>query len=229
MNGSQHIQKPALPSATAMIGTLGSIAMISGFLVVMVYQFTLPIINENKREALARAVFKVIPKARQQRYFSLDDAQGLTRLSEDAIAEANVFAGYDEQGALMGVALEAAAPGYQDVVRTLYGYSPACECIIGITVLESKETPGLGDKVETDEDFLANFEALDARLNADKSAMLHDIETVKHGAKTKPWQIDSISGATITSKAIGRGLRESTRIILPVLVRYLDQLEVDHP
>ena len=210
MNETQSIQKPDLPSAGAMIGTLGSIAMISGFLVVLVYQFTLPIINENKREALERAVFKVVPQARQQHYFSLDE-QGLTRLSEDAIADANVFAGYDTNGKLAGIALEASAPGYQDAVRTLYGYSPACECIVGITVLESKETPGLGDKVETDARFLANFEALDARLNTDKSAMLHDIETVKHGTKTEPWQIDAISGATITSKAIGRGLRESTR------------------
>ncbi|MEN8131000.1 MAG: FMN-binding protein [Pseudomonadota bacterium] len=111
------------------------------------------------------------------------------------------------------------------MVRTLYGYSPTCECIVGIKVLDSKETPGLGDKVETDKDFLANFEALDARLNEDKSAMLHDIKTVKHGSKTQPWLIDAISGATITSKAIGRGLAESTRRNLPLLARHLDQLE----
>lgn len=224
MNTIDPVQKPALPPTVAMIRTLGGIAMISGFLVVLVYQFTLPIINENKRRALEQAVFKVIPSAHKQLYFLLTP-ESLTRLGDEAIAEANVFAGYDAEGRLAGVALEAAAPGYQDIVRTLYGYSPECECIIGITVLESKETPGLGDKVETDANFLANFEALDARLNEDKSAMLHDIETVKHGTKTQPWQVDAISGATITSKAIGRGLDESTRNNLPLLVRHLDQLE----
>jgi electron transport complex protein RnfG len=224
MSTVDPVPKPALPSTVAMIRTLGGIAMISGFLVVLVYQFTLPIINENKRRALEQAVFKVIPNAQKQLYFLLTPG-ALTRLEEEDIADANLFAGYDTLGKFAGVALEAAAPGYQDIVRTLYGYSPKCECIVGITVLESKETPGLGDKVETDPNFLANFEALDARLNDDKSAMLHNIETVKHGTKTQPWQIDAISGATITSKAIGRGLDESTRNTLPLLVRHLDQLE----
>ena len=49
--------------------------------------------------------------------------------------------------------------GYQDVIRVLYGYSFDTEAIIGIRVLESKETPGLGDKIETDPDFLGQLEA----------------------------------------------------------------------
>ena len=55
--------------------------------------------------------------------------------------------------------LTAAAQGYADVVRVLYGYDPACACIVGMTVLESKETPGLGDKIDTDPDFLLNFKS----------------------------------------------------------------------
>lgn len=224
MSSAEPIQKPALPPAGPMIRTLGGIAMISGFLVVLVYQYTLPIITENKRRALEQAVYAVLPGTHEQRYFSLGP-EGLTPLGKEDLGKANLFAGYDTLGKLYGVALEGAAPGYADIVRTLYGYSPSCECIIGIKVLDSKETPGLGDKVETDKNFLANFEALDARLNADKSAMLHDIKTVKNGSKTQPWQIDAISGATITCKAIGRGLAESTRRNLPLLAKHLDRLE----
>ena len=44
--------------------------------------------------------------------------------------------------------------GYQDVIRVLYGYSFAEEAVVGIRVLESKETPGLGTRIETDPDFL---------------------------------------------------------------------------
>ncbi len=225
MSVNEQIQSSPLPSSRTLILTLGSIAMISGLLVVLAFQFTLPIITENKREALERAVFKVIPGAVSRRSFALGP-DGLVQLDEHATEGANVYAGYDATGQLVGVAMEAAAQGYQDVVRTLYGYSPECECIVGITVIQSTETPGLGDKVETDPDFLANFEALDARLNADKTALLHDIETVKHGTKTDPWQIDAISGATVTSKAIGKGLRESTHTRLPRLVQHLDELEV---
>ena len=47
-----------------------------------------------------------------------------------------------------GSPIEAQGMGYQDVIRVLYGYSFADEAIIGIQVLESQETPGLGDRIE---------------------------------------------------------------------------------
>ena len=70
--------------------------------------------------------------------------------------------------------------GYQDVIRVLYGYSAEANAVIGLRVLESQETPGLGDKIETDAGFLANFERLDVSLSDDLSRVLHPIEAVKH-------------------------------------------------
>jgi len=210
-----------------MIRALGGIAMISGFLVVFVYQITFDRIAENRRLALEQAIFQVIPgldRASATRISFHLDAEGLRRLDEGSSADANLYAVYRGDRELAGVAMEAAAQGYQDVVRTLYGYSLDCECIIGITVIQSTETPGLGDRVETDPDFIANFEALDARLSADRAAVANPIETVKHGTKTEPWQIDAISGATVTSKAIGRGLRESTVTMLPMLAQHVATL-----
>ena len=46
-----------------------------------------------------------------------------------------VYAGYDEQGRLIGLAIEAQGMGYQDVIRVLYGYSFADDAIVGIQVL----------------------------------------------------------------------------------------------
>jgi electron transport complex protein RnfG len=96
-------------------------------------------------------------------------------------------------------------------------------------VLESRETPGLGDKVETDPDFLANFNCLDAALDPDGTAVANPIVTVKNGKKTDPWQIDGISGATVTSAAIGNGLRKSTVEMLPLLARHRDSLQLKRP
>jgi electron transport complex protein RnfG len=107
----------------------------------------------------------------------------------------------------------------------IYGYSPEQEQIIGMEVLESKETPGLGDKIMKDEDFLANFEALDARLAEDGSSLQHPIATVKAGQKEQPWQIDGITGATISSEAVGDILRSSTEYMLPVLNEHVEQLK----
>jgi Na+-translocating ferredoxin:NAD+ oxidoreductase subunit G len=51
----------------------------------------------------------------------------------------------------------------------LYGYNPSTQTVVGFYVLESKETPGLGDKIEKDENFLANFRELSVALSADLS------------------------------------------------------------
>jgi electron transport complex protein RnfG len=214
---------PAMPSSRNLILVLGGIAMMSGLLVVLTYQLTLPRITYNQQMALERAIFTVLPDATVKSNYLLDES-GLVLLSDDEFANANVFAGYNEDGELTGLAMEASARGYQDVVTILYGYSLESECVVGITVLASRETPGLGDKVETDPGFLANFDCLDARLNEDGTSILNPIETVKNGKKTDPWQIDGISGATVTSTAIGNALQKSTMTTLPLLARHRDSL-----
>jgi electron transport complex protein RnfG len=230
MSNSESSSTPApeAPKSLTLIVTLGLIAMMSGLLVVTTYELTKPRIAANKQRALEEAVFTVIPEATRKVNYQLDES-GLTRLDAAQQGQANLYAGYDDEGNLTGVAMEAAARGYQDVVRTLYGYVPDTNCIIGMTVLQSTETPGLGDKVETDPDFLANFDCLKAELNAEGTAMKNEIVTVKNGEKTDPWQIDGISGATVTSVAIGTGLRRSTNEMLPLLHQHLDELKTPPP
>ncbi len=92
--------------------------------------------------------------------------------------------------------------------------------MIGIRVLESRETPGLGDRIETDEQFLKNFERLDVRLSASHDGLAHPIEFVKQGEKTAAWQIEGISGATISSKATAKMLRESTEKWIPLVQQH---------
>jgi electron transport complex protein RnfG len=130
-----------------------------------------------------------------------------------------VHAGYAEDGSLVGVAVQAQGMGYQDVIRILYGYDPARDAIIGMQVLASKETPGLGDKIEKDPAFLANFDALDVSLAPDGRSLQHEIAAVKGGEKSHPWQIDGITGATISSKAIAAMLRESSAQWVPAIHR----------
>ncbi len=135
------------------------------------------------------------------------------------------YAAFDKTGALAGIAAEAAGKGYADVVRILYGYDPKCQCVIGISVVSMRETPGIGDKIITDKTFLKNFVALDVKLNADMSALAHAVQVVKHDTKQNPWQIDAIAGATITSKAVGRGINDSAQKLLPKLVPHLGEIK----
>lgn len=227
MNESTTLKAPDTRSM-AMIRTLGIIAMISGLLVVLVFEWTQPAIEANKQAMIERAVFQVIPGATQRHDFIVSK-DGVFPASETKGDGITVYAGYDNNGRLRGIAAEAAAQGYQDVIRLLYGYSPDCQCITGIRVLKLSETPGLGDKIITDPDFRANFKALEAKLSADMSVLANAIVTVKHGTKKNPWEIDAISGATISSTAVGKALNDSAQKLLPLLMPHVDALHKREP
>jgi len=224
-------------SSLSMIITLGGIAMLSGLLVVLTWQLTLAPIQENQRIMIEKSIFQVIPGAVQRQSYTLTekglelfDAQtpakkkNLTKKKSENSSSLKFYAAYDAQGQLKGIAAEAAAQGYADMVRLLYGYDPQCECIRGFSIIKMTETPGLGDKILTDNNFLDNFAALDARLSPDKKTLSNAIITVKHGSKKNPWEIDAISGATITSKAVGKAINQGAEQLLPKLYPYVQQL-----
>lgn len=215
-----------MSSGNKMIATMVLVSTICGVLIVGAYESTQAPIAENKRITLERAVFKVLPGAAKVNEY-VATAAGIQPLKEDVVPEGGVkfYAAYDQSGALKGIAAEAAGKGYADTVRILYGYDVKCQCIIGIGVVSMRETPGIGDKILTDAAFLKNFEALDVSVNAEMTALANAVKTVKHGSKTKPWQIDAIAGATVTSKAVGRGINESAQKLMPLLLPHLDAVK----
>lgn len=198
-----------------MLRAMVGIGIICAFLIVMTFEGTKPRIAKNKAEALEKAIFKVVPGMVEKENFIWSEAQGIMNEGETQEGEL-IYAGYDQDGNLKGLVIEASGQGFADILKILYGYDPNTEKIIGFYVLESKETPGLGDKIEKDENFLSNFKALDVSLDAD-GTLKNKIETVKNGKKTAPWQIDGITGATISSRAIGDIINVSTSEWIPRL------------
>jgi electron transport complex protein RnfG len=209
-----------------MIATMVLVASICGVLIVGAFEGTQDAIAENKRITLERAVFRVLPGAASVREYAAT-ATGIQALAGAAMPEGGVkfYAAYDQAGALKGIAAEAAGKGYADVVRVLYGYDTNCQCIIGIGVVSMRETPGIGDKIITDRAFLKNFEALDVRVNAEMTALANAVKVVKHGTKQNAWEIDAIAGATVTSKAVGRGINESAQKLMPKLFPHIGELK----
>jgi electron transport complex protein RnfG len=200
-----------------MYRSIVGIGAFCALLIVAVFQATEGRIADNKARFLRNAVSQVLPAVRSTVEVSLDANGELVAATEPA--NLPTFLGYGEDGELVGAIITAQAMGYADNVTVLYSYSFDLEAIVGFKVLESKETPGLGDKVEIEPHFLANFEALDARLNDDGTALVNAIVTVKQGEKTEPWQLDGITGATITSDTIGVILNQGSSYWLPVLER----------
>ena len=224
---------PALPIVVpptptrAMLLALGLVAAICGLIIVVAFEASLSSVKENRRVAMERAIHKVLPgAAKTVAYVALPDGGIRPSAGADTAADGVPFhAAFDTVGQLMGIAAEGSAKGYAGNVRIMFGYSPPCSCVVGFSVVSMQETPGIGDKILKDANFLANFKALDVRLTADMKALANEVSTVKHGTKTQAWQVDAISGATVTSRAVGRAINDAAQMLLPRLLPQLQQIE----
>jgi len=194
------------PSSFRLILSLGVAGFLSGILLVGSYLYTLPIIEANKAEALQKAIFKVLPACDSYQTLILIDS-GLTKESEDTDQKKvkedepqKIYAGFNKSGEFIGFAIPGSEPGFQDVIGAIFGYDGASRTVIGFEVLESKETPGLGDKIFKDMEFRANFTSLET---------VPEIIAVKKGHKKNPNEVEAITGATISSKAVVRLLNKT--------------------
>lgn len=176
-----------------LIVTLGLAGLFSGLVIVSVFLATQPLIKRNQEEALEAAIYRVLPGSETRKIFVEKDGKLVEADSSEGVEA--VFAGYDSSGKLVGYGIPSAGSGFQDTISLIYGYNPFEKKIIGMQVLESRETPGLGDKIIKDQNFLDNFTALEVEP---------EILSVASGTRTKANEVDSISGATISSKAVTR-------------------------
>lgn len=191
-SGPELTVKGSEPSSIRLVATLGFAGLLSGLIIVSVYEATLPTITAYKAKVLKEAVFKVLPGVSSMQRLTYRDGR-MTAATGEEEEEDLVFGGYTADGQLIGYAVPNAGPGFQDTIRLLYGYLPQERKVVGMEILQSRETPGLGDKIYKDAAFVANFE----KLSIDP-----EIVTVKKGRKSAPNEVDAITGATISSKAV---------------------------
>ena len=198
MTTSAQMNPPA-PSSMRLVLTLAIAGLISGIAIIGIYETTLPTITANKARELREAVFKVLPGVSEMQQLVYRDGE-LVATEERRKDEQAVYGGYDREGGFVGYAIPAAGPGFQDTIGLLYGFAPQQKIVVGMEVLESRETPGLGDKIYKDADFVGSFSALSIEPN---------IVAVKKGTSSRPNEIDAITGATISSKAVVRIINEA--------------------
>ena len=211
------IQTGAKVSNSRMMTSMVAIGIFCALTIVLTYQGTFERIKNNNEKAMQKAIFNVVPSADTSLIYVLDENNNLIAASKPSDGKKSVIVCFNDIDEFVGVAITAQGQGYADIIRIIYGYDPLKEAVIGFQVLESKETPGLGDKIEKDENFLANFYALDASLNDDKTGMKNKIIPVKPGTKKNNWEVDGITGATISSRAIANIISESCEYWLPII------------
>jgi len=182
------------PPAVRLLGTLGVAGALAGLLLVMVNQWTEPRILAHRAAVLEAAIQEVLGGPDHYETLFVVDGQLTADLpaGADSADVEQVYVGFDTGGATVGLAIPGGKPGFQDVIRLIFGFDPTDGRVLGMKVLESKETPGLGDKIEKDSSFVGAF-----------VGVLAPILGLKPGRGTgDPHEIDMITGATISSRTV---------------------------
>jgi electron transport complex protein RnfG len=199
-----------------MVFVMGIVGLVASFLLVATFVVTTPYIEANLAAYLEQAIGEVLPGMATKATWIADE-NGLRPETNPSEPGDRIYVGYDANGTFLGVAVPAQGQGYADVIRIIYGYNPDCSCIVGMKVLESRETPGLGDRIEKDPDFRANFQSLSVRWSRSAGAIEGLIELIKRGPRSNDWEIHGISGATISSRAITDILNAANGRLVPLI------------
>lgn len=203
---------PAAPQVKSvrLIATMAAAGALAGFLIIVVFQATLPAILANRAARLDAALSSVVPNlARYDTLYLVDGTLTATLpAGVDAHKTEKIYAAYDASGKRVGLAIPWSEPGFQDAVDMLFGFDPAKPGTLGLVVLGSKETPGLGDKILS-ESFREQFKDAKTPLNG-----------VKAGGSQKPEDVDMITGATISSRTVIRGINKAVAKWSPLIAAY---------
>lgn len=198
MNDTKSMIKNAL--------ILFSITLVAGVLLGIVYQITKDPIAYQQKLAQDKANQSVFAAAATFEDVELDEAGAAAAVAEhsgvtiDSIKEAK-----DASGAGLGYVIQVDSKGYGDFITYTVGITND-EIVNGISIISISETPGLG--MNADKVIVPQF--------ADKAA--GNFAVVKNGQLTdENTQIEAISGATITSKAVTEGVNAAVEYFKNVL------------
>jgi Na+-translocating ferredoxin:NAD+ oxidoreductase subunit G len=206
-------------SARHVYGVLVGIALAAGLVIATVQETTGPRVAAQRAAVTARAVQDVLPGTAGWIAYALQPDGRLVALPT-AATHVDLFAAYDANDTLIGYAIPAHGMGYQDRIGLLYGVDPDLMTLLGLSVLDSRETPGLGARIADDDRFLRGFRGLDIRGDQ------HPLR-ISLGSGTRSGHIDAITGATVSSRAVVDIVNDSLRNWWPRLTTAAERRERD--
>lgn len=196
----------------AMMTIAGGVA---GLLIVTAYQVTLPTIEHHKGEVARAAVQEVLEEPASFDTLYLHDGALVKRLPPGTSTKgvAQIYLGHDAAGKRVGFALSGTENGFQDPVTVMFGYDAASHRLIAMKVIANRETPGLGNKIESDSAFINGF------MNA--AAPITGVK--KDRGKSRPNDVVMITGATISSRAVIRIINDAIARWQPLMDAYREE------
>jgi electron transport complex protein RnfG len=179
--------------------TLAVIAAICTALVAGTWQLTAERIEQNRKDFLERSLTPALAGL----FFDSSVTESIISIptphdlpgTETAIIY-RVYAGEEPVAALFVVS---ARDGYAGPIRLLVGISMD-GTITGIRVLEHRETPGLGDRIDiTKSDWVLQFDG----------HSLRDPEPAQWAIKTDGGKFDQLTGASVTPRSIVKAIKQT--------------------
>ncbi len=178
---------------------LGLFAVITGGTIALTQVVTEDRIEEQAAKAEASALFEIIPEGQHDNDLLRDvvTLPASDRLATEGPVQAWVARRNDQP---IGMIIPAIAPdGYSGGIRLLVGINLQGE-VLGVRVTNHRETPGLGDRIETRKsDWIASFDG--------KS--LGNPPPREWNVKKNGGAFDQFTGATITPRAVVKAVQQS--------------------
>lgn len=181
MKFSKEQQKIAL--------TLFVVALVAATMLAFVDKLTKAPIAEAQRAALHKNVKQVLPEHANA------PIRDMFEYPVSADRNIRVFPAKDKKGDVIAYAWEQIAPdGYSGTIRILMGVRLSGE-VVAIRITNHKETPGLGDWITKDMQWLDSF--------VDKT-----LANAKWLVKKDGGDFDQFTGATITPRAVVKAVQQ---------------------
>lgn len=178
---------------------LGLFAIITGGSIAVTQGLTEERIRKEAARAEARALFEIIPESRHDNDL-LNDTVQLPASERLATTEPLTVWVARKNGEPTGFIMPMVAPdGYSGDIRLLVGID-LTGTLLGVRVVSHKETPGLGDRIETKKsDWIYSFEG----------RSLGNPEPRNWNVKKNGGVFDQFTGATITPRAVVKAVQKS--------------------
>jgi RnfABCDGE-type electron transport complex G subunit len=167
-----------------MVLVLTTVGLISGGFLAGVAKLTKERIAHNIQQEIEAAIEVVV-----------DDVEASHVLHEEESLV--IYKGLEEDGDLAGFAIQATGVGFQDKITLMFGLNEILTKITGMTIIEQKETPGLGAKITEWDAFLRYWEERDA-----SGSLSLRKPPVRSPADLQMTEINSITAATISSRKV---------------------------
>jgi Na+-translocating ferredoxin:NAD+ oxidoreductase subunit G len=197
-------------ASVKMVLSLTVISVLAGGILQAWESYTKPMIEHNAAEKIKIAVGEVLPP-----YDSYEEKK-----SGDLTLYIGKKTGQEEPE---GVAFLASGNGFQGPLGIMVGLKGDLSEITGIKVISQAETPGLGDKIRNDPSNRENpfwFSAQFKGISTDAP-----VKVLKNQKPSGNTEIQAITGATISSKAVSRIVSEYYTKVRAALPEYLKPKE----